>query len=169
MAPNTTLIRIVSSLLAAAALGTTGGCVVSTAPGYGAATPAYAATGPMQTTTVDATTFPTGPSSITIPPGTAAVIQANGVWSVGGSYGMFGAEGSHAEPRFEPRALVPSAPMGTLVGSFDGASWFPIGLGPTRVVGAGTGQLWLSTNDAPPAGHFTDNSGTLNVLVTPVR
>ncbi len=157
MPQMTTLARFASSLIVAAVTCSLGGCVVTGRPAYGGAT------GPMETTTVDAATLPTGPSSITIPPGTSAVIQANGVWSVGGPYGMFGPEGTHEAQRFEAGALLPSAPMGALVGSFDGTHWFPIGIGPTQVAGAG--QLWLAANDAPPAGNFTDNSGTLNVIV----
>lgn len=160
---NTISSRLTASLLFAAALNLSIGCVVNAPPAYGGAT------GPMQTVSLDATTFPTGPTSITIPPGTSAMIQANGVWSVAGSYGMFGAEGSHEAQRFEAGALLPSSPMGTLIGSFDGSSWFPIGLGPTRVTGAGSGRLWLSVNDSMPVTNFSDNSGSLNVLVTPVR
>ncbi len=153
-----TVARIALSLFVSAAPHVMGGCVMTPRPAYG---------GPMETVAVDARTLPTGPSSIYIAPGTSAVIQANGVWSVGGPYGMFGPEGTAAAPRFEPGALLPSAPMGALIGSFDGTRWFPIGIGPTQVPGAG--QLWLAANDAPPAGNFTDNSGSLNVIVTRPR
>lgn len=150
-----TVARLALALFAAAGTNALGGCVMTQRP---------APSGRMETASVDARSLPTGPTSIFIAPGSTAVIQANGVWSVGGPYGMFGPEGTATAPRFEPGALLPTAPMGALIGSFDGTRWFPIGIGPTQVPGAG--QLWLAANDAPPAGNFTDNSGSLNVIVT---
>jgi hypothetical protein len=142
-----------AAVVAAAALGGVAGCAPIGIPPD--------CPGPMSQEVVDARRFPAGPSGVNIPAGTTAFMSSNGMWSVGGPYGMFGPDG--AIGRHEAGALVPTAPMGALVGSYDGRSWFLIGR-VARVPGGG--QLWLSANDTPPAGNFTDNSGTLNVLVS---
>jgi hypothetical protein len=37
------------------------------------------------------------------------------------------------------------------------------------VTGADIGRLWLAANDSIPVRNFSDNSGSLDVLVTPPR
>ena len=48
-------------------------------------------------------------------------------------------------------------PVGALVGSLDnGATWFMIG---SRTTIQGPGTLWLTLNDCPSEGCYTDNAG----------
>jgi len=93
-------------------------------------------------------------------------ISATGEWSVDNRnlYGKFGPAGTTSGKPTEPCALVPSAPMGALVGSLDGQRWFAIGAGPTTV--NGPGSLQVAANDCtggPNWPFFQDNSGSLTV------
>jgi len=115
---------------------------------------------------VGAATYPATNSGITLAPGCSLVATATGTWSVGGPYGIFDADGTTLASGFESCAPAPTTPMGTLVGSLDGMSWFPIGTGPTTITGEGT--LMLSANDCsgPDGAFFSDNFDEVIVTLT---
>lgn len=111
--------------------------------------------------TVAANAFP----GVTVEVGQAAVVVAEGQWSVGGPYGTYDADGATTF-HTEGCAAAPSAPMGALVGSLDGGvTWQLIGAGPTTI--SGPGSLLLRANDcAGPGGvYYGDNTGTLQVTI----
>jgi hypothetical protein len=98
-------------------------------------------------------------------------VTAAGSWQIGAdsTYGYsYGPSGS-TYPLTEACALVPTAPMGSLVGTLDGGTtWFALGAGPTVI--AGSGDLGFAANDCTPGPfnyvYFGDNSGSVDVTVT---
>lgn len=125
-----------------------------------------------------------------VSPGDWMVVSAQSTWSIDGRnlYGTFDASGTTSGKPTEPCALLPTVPMGTLLGSSDGTTWFPIGArrvvywrstpkkrGPedaqveTWAPGA---SLRLAPNDCPGGPDlpfFKDNSGALTVTISPPR
>jgi hypothetical protein len=126
--------------------------------------------GPVTTAQVNAYMGITPPTDtgLVIPVGGSVVVTATGSWAVGGNYGTFGPDGSTNPVNKESCMLVPTSPMGTLIGSLNGGStWFPIGSGPTTIYGPG--RLLLAQNDCPgnPYGSFyVDNSGSVLATIT---
>lgn len=101
--------------------------------------------------------------------GQKVILTATGTWSIDNRnlYGTFDASGTTTGKPTEACALVPSAKMGTLVGTLDGVTWVAVGAGPTTLAGPGT--LQLAANDCtggPGWPFFADNSGTLEVSVS---
>jgi hypothetical protein len=125
-----------------------------------------ASTAPLlQTISAPANVYPGTDTGVTLGAGQTATVSATGTWSVGGPYGTFG-PGGNATAATEgcDRVQSPNS-EGALIGSLDGGStWFLIGASTTIT---GPGDLLLSANDCPPAGNFSDNSGSLAVSITP--
>jgi len=111
--------------------------------------------------------FPWVDTGYSVTDGAAVVVTATGTWTVGGPYGTFNAGGATGFGT-ESCAPVTSAPMGALIGSVDGgASWFLVGVGPTRV--STPGRLLLGANDCsgPGGSFFSDNGGSLVATISP--
>ncbi len=101
-------------------------------------------------------------TTVAVLPGTALIVTAAGRWDVCNGNCPSGPDGAtNGDLGF----CIGGLPAGELLGSLDGATFFAIGSGPTKVTGSG--ELSLGPNDCA---YYPDNSGelTATVIVYPI-
>ena len=98
-------------------------------------------------------------TALFVRPGQQFEIKASGSWGDGGEEITYGPGG---RDKFEPDAILPSAPIGALLGRIGNNAPFEIGEHILMAANFG-GELQLSINDQPEA--LSDNTGTLEATV----
>jgi hypothetical protein len=107
-----------------------------------------------------------GLQTVDLPPNTTVAISASGTWCMGGipptaeCGGPAGIRPAHAD---EPDVVLPSSPIGRLIGTIGGGAYIDIGDSANIQTGQG-GALTLLFNDR--AGSYADNSGEIEVTLT---
>jgi hypothetical protein len=71
---------------------------------------------------------------------------------------------SSCAPKYDPVAVLPTAPIGALLGRIDTGPWFFIGSSASHTVTGSSGRLSLLFND--DSGLYGDNTGNYQVSIT---